>query len=73
MWFIIGGETCVLMLEDVLYIPTNKQNLISLGRWDKAGGQYMGGDGQLHHLVKWEGFRVEYNSWEPWDNIHTPE
>ena len=42
---IINGETCVLMLEDVLYIPTNKHNLISLGRWDKAGGRYMGGDG----------------------------
>ena len=35
---IINGETCDLMLKDVLYIPTNKHNLISLGRWDKAGG-----------------------------------
>ena len=25
------------------------------------------------YLVKWEGFRVEHNSWEPWDNIHAPE
>ena len=25
------------------------------------------------YLVKWEGFRIEYNSWEPWDNIHAPE
>ena len=23
-------------------------------------------------LVKWEGFRVEHNSWEPWDNVHAP-
>ena len=27
----------------MLYIPTNKHNLISLGCWDKATGQYMGG------------------------------
>ena len=28
---------------------------------------------KLHYLVKWEGFRIEHNSWEPWDNIHAPE
>ena len=28
---------------------------------------------KLHYLVKWQGFRVEHNSWEPWDNIHAPE
>jgi len=22
---------------------------------------------------KWEGFGVEHNSWEPWDNFHAPE
>ena len=27
---------------------------------------------KLCYLVKWEGFRVEHNSWEPWDNIHAP-
>ena len=27
---------------------------------------------KLHYLVRWEGFGVEHNSWEPWDNIHTP-
>jgi len=31
-----------LILKDVLYIPTNKQNLLSLGQWDKAGGSYLG-------------------------------
>ena len=25
------------------------------------------------YLVKWEEFRVEHNSWEPWDNIHALE
>jgi Chromo (CHRromatin Organisation MOdifier) domain len=28
---------------------------------------------KLRYLVKWEGFGVEHNSWEPWDNIHAPE
>jgi len=27
----------------------------------------------LRYLVKWEGFGVEHNSWEPWDNVHAPE
>jgi len=33
----------ILEFENVLYIPTNRNNLISLGRWDKAGGRYTGG------------------------------
>jgi len=28
---------------------------------------------KLCYLVKWEGFSVEHNSWEPWDNVHVPE
>jgi len=28
---------------------------------------------RLRYLVKWEGFGVEHNSWEPWDNVHAPE
>ena len=28
---------------------------------------------KLRYLVKWEGFGVEYNSWEAWDNIHAPD
>jgi len=28
---------------------------------------------KLRYLVKWEGYGVEHNSWEPWDNIHAPE
>ena len=23
--------------------------------------------------MKWEGFRVEHNSWKPWDSIHAPD
>jgi len=28
---------------------------------------------KLYYLVKWEGFGVEHNSWEPWDNVHALE
>jgi len=28
---------------------------------------------KLHYLLKWEGFGVEHNSWEPWDNVHASE
>ena len=28
---------------------------------------------KLRYLVKWEGFGIEHNSWEPWDNLHIPE
>ena len=28
---------------------------------------------KLWYLVKWEGFRMEHNSWEPWDDIHAPD
>ena len=37
------GHNYILKLENVLYIPTNCNNLISFGRWDKAGGHYTGG------------------------------
>ena len=28
---------------------------------------------KLWYLVKWEDFGIEHNSWEPWDNVHTPD
>jgi len=28
---------------------------------------------KLRYLVKWEGFGVEHNSWEPWDNVRAPQ
>ena len=28
---------------------------------------------KLCYLVKWEGFGIEHNSWEPRDHIHAPE
>ena len=28
---------------------------------------------KVRYLVKWEGFGIEHNSWEPWDNVHAPQ
>jgi Chromo (CHRromatin Organisation MOdifier) domain len=28
---------------------------------------------KLHYLVKWKGFELKHNLWEPWENVHTPE
>ena len=28
---------------------------------------------KLHYLVKWEGFGIEHNSWEPANDVHAPE
>ena len=46
------GHKYLLRLDDVLYIPSNRNNLISLGRWDKAGGRYTGGGGVLTLITK---------------------
>ena len=46
-----------LTLKDVLYIQTNQQNLLSLGRWDTASGSYHSGQGKLTMNV-WNGETV---------------
>ena len=28
---------------------------------------------KLRYLVKWDGFGIEHNSWEPWDNIYAQD
>ena len=48
----INGQKFIIKLNDVLYIPLNKQNLLSLGHWDKAGGHYIGGQNQLIPISK---------------------
>ena len=47
----VNGKQHQLTLKDVLYIPKNQQNLLSLGRWDKAGGNYHGGQGKLSMIA----------------------
>ena len=42
----------LLRLENVLHIPSNRNNLISLGRWDHAGGRYTGGGGAIILVTK---------------------
>ena len=41
----------ILWLENVLYIPTNHNNLISLGHWNNASRKYIGkgGGAYIHH------------------------
>ena len=47
-----NGQKYLLHLENVLHVPGQKNNLISLGRWDTAGGKYIGGKGQLTLVTK---------------------
>ena len=42
-----NNKKYILILQNVLYIPTNRNNLLSLGKWDAAGGKYTGGGGQI--------------------------
>ena len=42
----------ILTLEDVLYVPQNPHNLLSLGCWDNTGGEYRGGNSQLTLVTK---------------------
>jgi len=42
-----NGQKYILRLEDVIHVPEQTNNLISLGRWDKSGGTYIGGKGTI--------------------------
>src|SRR6202789_134191 len=44
---ICNGITYAIRLENVLHVPGTRNNLISLGRWDEAGGTYSGGNGEI--------------------------
>ena len=46
------GKKYAMTLQDVLYIPSNKHNLLSLGKWTAAGGRFIGGDGTLSLISK---------------------
>ena len=47
-----NGHKYILQLEDVLYIPNNRNNLISLGKWDQGGRQFRSGGGVLTLITK---------------------
>ena len=52
-----NGVNWKLKLENALHVPGQKNNLISLGRWDMAGGSYQGGDNKIILITK-DGKRV---------------
>ena len=45
-----NNKTYILRLQNVLYIPTNRNSLFSLGKWDSAGGKYVGAGGKMWNL-----------------------
>jgi hypothetical protein len=46
------GQKRLMTLQNVLHIPTNRNNLISLGRWDGAGGTWKSENGLLRLIWK---------------------
>jgi hypothetical protein len=46
------SQKYILMLEDVLYILSNCNSLIFIGRWDNMGGRYTRGGGMLTLITK---------------------
>jgi len=46
------GHSYILQLEDVLYVPDNRNNLLSLGRWDRDRRSYIGHNGHITLLTK---------------------
>ena len=42
-----NGRKYILQLDNILHIPTNKNNLFSIGRWDKGVGECKIIDGTL--------------------------
>ena len=47
-----NGVNWTLRLENILHIPGQKNNSISLGRWDKAGSTYQGGENKIILITK---------------------
>ena len=42
-----NNKTYILKQHNVLHIPSNKNDLIILGKWDAAGRRYIGGGGKI--------------------------
>ena len=73
-----NGKNYIIELKNVLYIPTNRNNLISLGRWDKAGGCYKGGGGSITLISKSgktvvQGTQIENNLYKLKVTIRRPK
>ena len=73
-----NGKNYTIELKNVLHIPTNRNNLISLGRWDKAGGCYKGGGGSITLISKSrktvaQGTQIENNLYKLGVTIRGPK
>jgi hypothetical protein len=73
-----NGHKYIICLKEVLYIPSNHNNLISLGRWDNVGGRYTGGGGVLILITKdgkrvVKGTKVENNLYKMNLKVHYPQ
>jgi len=40
---VLNSKTHKIMLNDILHVPHNRHNILSLGRWAHAGGNFEGG------------------------------
>ena len=54
-----GGKSYRLWLEDIMYVPSNRNNLLSLGQWDQGRQTYVGGGGKItlndtHGTLWWQ-------------------
>jgi hypothetical protein len=70
------GQTYLLRLEDVLYVLSNHNNLLALGRWDAAGGSYTSDNG-IMSLRKGDktvakGLRIKNNLYKLKVRVYSP-
>jgi hypothetical protein len=72
-----SGQTFVLHLENVLYIPTNWNSLLSLGRWYDTGGSYKCHSGKLILMkdgrVAAKGDKIKNNLYKLNIQVHKPK
>ena len=47
-----NNRTYILKLQNVLHVPKNRNNLLSLGKWEKEGRSYNACDGTISLLTK---------------------
>jgi hypothetical protein len=69
------GQSHYMKLMNVLHIPTNRNNLLSLGRLDSAGGSYRSANGKLilclaDHTPIAAGYKVSNNLYKMHVNVY---